>query len=111
MKTNGRVLEGKEKKELIKKIKSYKEEDIVFHDDFGKGERIALCVRCGYAQNFVGLWDYNCDNCGGKMKIYSDNKFQDFIFKIQNIAVRREKEMNGLIQEGRLWKLHKKKRM
>ncbi len=61
------------------------DKEIVFHKEFSKGERIALCTKCGYAQNFFGLWDYSCECCGKKkMTIFTD--FQKFIFKLQKMA-------------------------
>lgn len=89
----GKELKGKELARLKKKLKNTKPENIIFHKDFSKGERIAVCLTCGYSQNFFGLWDYDCDNCGGKMKTYSAHKFQDFIFRLQRIAKYRTAEI------------------
>ena len=102
-------LTAKEKVKLINKLKKTKKKDIVFHEDFSKGERIALCNTCGYAQNFAGFWDYPCDNCGHKMQVYSNKKFQDFIFKLQRIAERNYKKYNENNKNNDMW--IKKKRV
>jgi Zn finger protein HypA/HybF involved in hydrogenase expression len=78
-----------DKEEFKKKIKGKK---IVFHKDFDKGMRLALCQNCGYPVYFAGLWDYPCECCGSKkVKIYEMNRFENFIFRLQEMAHKREK--------------------
>ena len=74
------------------KKKKYK---IVFHKDFKKGKRLWLCLNCGYPVVFMGVPMISCDCKKPKPKIYTMDKLDDFILKLQEIHFYKKKKIDA----------------
>ena len=69
------------------KLKTKKIKSIVIHQDFDRGMRLCLCLRCGYPIMYQGIWDYPCEICSSKrVKVYNLDQLDEFIRQIQNIV-------------------------
>jgi len=66
---------------------------IVFHKDFDKGMRLAVCLHCGYPAMFLGCPIIFCECKKPRTKVYELNKLEDFILKLQRIHSRKKKNL------------------
>lgn len=83
-KQSDKFLRNMEKHGIKPKTKRIKE--IVFHKEFDKGKRLGLCLNCGYAVLFLGLWDYPCSNCKSKkIRILELKNIEEFILLQQKV--------------------------
>lgn len=88
------------RKRKLRSIEDLKEVDpkkfnikkMTFHRDFDKGWRLAVCLRCSYPYSFAGSTEgLSCACKTPRWKVYSLNKLDDFILKLQELWTKKNK--------------------
>lgn len=104
-KESDKILSNLKKSGILRIQKGKPLKHIIFHNEFEKGWRLALCHKCGYPHKFMGLNLFNkCEMCNSNnIHIYNlkDNNtyfwfynlkdLDKFIIKIQQIYQKRKK--------------------